>query len=162
MPSSRILNLAGFIACALLIAFAYYLEYVQGLEPCPLCMAQRLAVIAVGLVLLVAALHNPAVLGRRVYAGLTLLFAGAGAALAGRQLWLQSLPADQVPACGPGLDYMLEVFPLSEVVLMMIKGTGDCAEVDWTFLGLSIAGWTFIWFALFILFAGYQLVRRQK
>lgn len=162
MPSSRVLNFAGFIACAALIAFAYFLEYVQGLEPCPLCMAQRIAVIAVGLVLLAAALHNPAALGRRLYAGFTILFALGGAALATRQLWLQSLPPDQVPACGPGLYYMLEVFPLSEVLMTMLQGTGDCAKVDWTFLGLSIAGWTFVWFGLFILFGVYQLLRKQK
>ena len=156
----RALNFFGFLACALLMAYAFYLQYVEGLEPCPLCMAQRIAVVALGIVLGLAALHNPARTGRRVYAVLTLLCALAGAALAGRQLWLQSLPEDQVPACGPGLSYMMEVFPMSEVLMMMIQGTGDCAKVDWTFLGLSIAGWTFIWFVLFGLFAIFQFVRK--
>lgn len=160
MPLSfRTLTSLGAAACALLLAFAYYLQYVQGLEPCPLCMAQRIAVILLGVVLLIAALHNPATIGRRLYACLALIAALGGAALAGRQLWLQSLPEDRVPACGPGLDYMLEVFPLSEVLLMMIQGTGDCAKVDWTFLGLSIAGWTFVWFSIFALAALYLLWR---
>ena len=163
MPSSpRTLNALGFLACALLLAYAYYLQFIEGLEPCPLCMAQRVAVGALGIVLLIATLHNPAVPGRRVYAVLTFLCAAAGAALAGRQVWLQSLPADQVPACGPGLEYMFEAFPLSEVVLMMIQGTGDCAKVDWTFLGLSIAGWTLVWFVAFMGFALFQLARKAR
>src|SRR5690606_11897415 len=89
------------------------------------------------------------------------LFAGAGAALAGRQVWLQHLPEDQVPACGPGLEYMLEAFPLSDVLLMMVRGTGDCAKVDWTFLGLSIAGWTLVWFLGFAVFALFQILWRS-
>jgi protein dithiol:quinone oxidoreductase len=124
-----------------------------------LCMAQRVVFMALGTVLLIAGIHNPQVTGRRMYGFLTALTALAGAALAGRQLWLQSLPADQVPACGPSLEYMLDVFPLAEVLMIMIQGTGDCAKVDWTFLGLSIAGWTFVWFAGFVLLAIFQLVR---
>ncbi len=162
LSSPRTLNALGFLACALLLAYAYYLQFIEGLEPCPLCMAQRIAVGALGLVLLLATVQNPAALGRRVYAVLTLLCAAAGAALAGRQVWLQSLPADQVPACGPGLEYMLETFPLSEVILTMIQGTGDCAKVDWTFLGLSIAGWTLVWFAAFMVFALFQLLRKAR
>ncbi len=164
MPSSpRTLNALGFLACALLLAYAFYLQFIEGLEPCPLCMAQRIAVGALGIVLLLATLHNPAGgLGRRIYAGLTFLCAAAGAALAGRQVWLQNLPADQVPACGPGLEYMLETFPLSEVILTMIQGTGDCAKVDWTFLGLSIAGWMLVWFVAFMGFALFQLLRKAR
>ena len=142
----RQLNLLAFVFCAALILTAFYFQYVKDLEPCPLCMAQRIAFYTSGLIFLLAAIHGPAIVMQRIYAGLTLLFSLGGVALASRQLWLQSLPEDQVPACGPGLEYMLEVLPWSEIVSVMLRGTGDCAKVQWTFLNLSIPGWTFIAF----------------
>lgn len=146
LTAPRSLNLIGFGACTALILTAFYFQYMMDLEPCPLCMAQRIAIYASGTVFLISALHNPAITAQRIYAGLSLLFSLGGIGLASRQLWLQSLPEDQVPACGPGLEYMMEVLPWTEVVSVMLRGTGDCAEVMWTFLGLSIPGWTFIAF----------------
>lgn len=140
-----------FLVSAGLLAVAFYMEHAMGLEPCPLCWLQRFAFMAVGAVALLAALHNPSGWGGRVYGFLLALFSGAGLALAGRQLWLQSLPADQVPACGPSVDYLLDVLPLLEVISTAIQGTGDCAKVLWSFLGLSIAGWTAIFFTLILL-----------
>jgi disulfide bond formation protein DsbB len=110
-------------------------------------------------VLLVATLHNPVGWGIRVYGALVTLLAGAGAAIAGRHVWLQSLPPDQVPECGPGLDYILEVFPLSEAVQMVLRGSGECAEVLWRFLGLSIPGWTLVAFSGFILYGLFIVIR---
>ena len=108
-PSSvRRVSLAAALICAALLSYGYYLQYVQGLEPCPLCLVQRLFFYAVMIIFLVAAVHAPGRIGARIYGGLVLLFAAGGAAVAGRQVWLQHLPADQVPACGPGLNYMLE------------------------------------------------------
>jgi len=130
------LNLAGFGVCAALLACAYYLQWVQGLEPCPLCIMQR----AVFLLLAVGFLIGTLVAGR-VVAGVLAASAAGGVALALRHLWLQSLPADQVPACGPGLGYMLEAFPLWETLSMVLSGSGECAEVD-VVLGLSIPWWT--------------------
>lgn len=158
---TRPLFLLVFLACALLMAIAFYMEHVMGLEPCPLCMLQRVAVVSVGVVALIAALHNPpSTIGNRIYAGLVGLLAIAGAGLAGRQLWLQSLPADQVPACGPSVDYLLEAFPLLDVIAIALQGTGDCAKVSWTFLGLSIPGWTFIAFSVFLIAMLFVLFRR--
>lgn len=137
-----------FVVCAALLAVAFYMEYVMFLDPCPLCWLQRYAFIGVGLVALLAALHNPTDWGGRIYGVLMALFSGAGLGLASRQLWLQSLPADQVPSCGPSVDYLLDILPLKEVLSIAIRGTGDCAEVLWRFLGLSIAGWTAIFFTL--------------
>ena len=96
----------------------------------------------------------------RILSSLCLLFSLGGAALAGRQIWLQNLPADQVPACGPSLDYMLDVFPLQEVITVMLQGTGDCAEVQWTFLGLSIPGWSLFWFIALAALSLIILIRR--
>ena len=161
MPTNRSLYLLVVLACVLLMLIALYMEHVMGLEPCPLCMLQRGAFIAVGVVALLAALHNPAgKLGSRLYAVITLILAVIGAGLASRQLWLQSLPADQVPACGPSVDYLLEVFPLFDVLLIAIQGTGDCAKVSWTFLGLSIPGWTLIAFVGVILIMVLIVLRR--
>jgi protein dithiol:quinone oxidoreductase len=155
----------GAMVCALLLAFAYYLEYVQGLEPCPLCLVQRMFFYAVLAVLVVAAIHGPRGVGRTLYGITAALFALGGAAAAGRQVWLQHLPPEKVPACGPDLFFMLENFPLARTLSTLIKGTGECAVVDWTFLGLSIAEWSLAWFvALFCyaLWLARGAVRRSK
>ncbi len=146
LPSQRLINGLGFIACAGLLGFAYFLQYYQDLEPCPLCIFQRLAIFAIGVVFALAALHNSSAWGAKIYGLLLLLIAGIGASISSRQLWLQSLPPEEMPACGPGLDYMLETFPLFETIATVFRGSGDCGEVLWTFLGLSIPGWTLLAF----------------
>ena len=123
----RMVNLAGFLACAAMIAFALYSQHVNGLDPCPLCIFQRVAVIGLGVIFLLVALHDPGRLGGKIYAALMAVVATSGMAVSGRHLWLQSLPPDQVPFCGPGLDYMLDAFPLAEVLSMIFKGSGECA-----------------------------------
>ena len=140
----RILNFAGMAACAAMMAYALYVQYGLGLEPCPLCVFQRIGVIALGTVFLLAALHNPGMTGSRVYAALLLLAGGGAVFVAGRHVWLQNLPPDQVPACGPGLDFMLDSFPVLEVFQMVLSGSGECAEVDWSLLGLSMPAWVLI------------------
>lgn len=144
LPGRRVLNLAGFLICCLLMAYALYAQHQLMLEPCPLCILQRFAVIGMGIVFLLAALHNPAGGGRLAYAGLTALASLLGISVAGRHLWLQLLPEDQVPACGPGLDYMWDNFPMADVINMVFKGSGECADVDWSFLGLSMPAWVLI------------------
>ena len=145
MPSRRILNLAGFAVCCGLMGFALFAQHVLLLDPCPLCVFQRVAVISIGLIFLVAALRNPSGAGRIVYGLLLALAAVAGAAVAGRHAWLQQLPPDEVPSCGPGLDYMLETLPFTEMLSTVFKGSGECAEIVWQFLGLSMPAWVFIW-----------------
>lgn len=147
-PSRQFVNTLGLAICLGLLGYGYYLQYVQGLEPCPLCMVQRVVFMALAVVFLIAALHNPLGWGSRIYGALILLLGAAGAAVAGRQVWLQGLPPEQVPECGPPLDYMLDVLPLAEVINTVLSGSGECAEVDWTFLGLSIAGWALPMFVL--------------
>jgi len=144
----RTWSLAGLAFCVLMMAVALGLEHLVGLEPCPLCILQRLAVLAAAAVFLVAAIHDP--VGRAgavIYGLLSLAAVGAGIALAGRHLWLQSLPADQVPACGPGLEYMLDVLPVAELLQQVLAGSGECAEVD-RVLGLSIPVWTLAGFVM--------------
>lgn len=142
----RWFNLAGFLFCAAVLAYAYHVQFDLGIEPCPLCIFQRVAFLATGVLLLLAAIHNAGLFGSRVYAVLIAVSALAGAAVATRHTWLQHLPADQVPECGPGLDYMLDVFPLSETLRKVFTGSGECAEVNWTFLGLSMPEWALLCF----------------
>jgi protein dithiol:quinone oxidoreductase len=152
----RVAFAAGALACALLLGFGYYLEHARGLEPCPLCLVQRGFFYAVMAIFAVAAVHGRAA---RVYASLACLFALGGTATAARQVWLQGLPPDQVPQCGPDLLFMLQNFPLSRTLQKLFHGTGECAVVDWTFLGLSIAGWSLVWFAALALYAAWLAVR---
>ena len=140
----RLGNLVGFAACTGMMMFALFAQYVLKMEPCPLCILQRVAVIAIGALFLVAALHNAGETGSRIYSGILTLLALAGGGVAARHVWLQNLPADQVPSCGPGLDFMLETFPLIEVLSIVLSGSGECAEVSWRFLGLTIPGWTLV------------------
>lgn len=160
LASPRPLFFAAFLACVAVMAGALYLEHVEGLEPCPLCIVQRIFIILFGIACLVAALHNPQVKGRRVYSVLALLFAAGGAATAGRQVWLQGVPADQLPACLPSLEFMMEALPFQEIAKLMLHGTADCAEVTWTLFGMSIPEWSLLAFAGCILFSLYQLLRR--
>jgi disulfide bond formation protein DsbB len=160
LPPRRIGYLLGFFVCAGLMGYALYLQYVMDLEPCPLCILQRVAVIAMGLVFLIAGLHNPGRAGAGVYALLQLVIGGTGAAIAARQVWLQSLPKDQVPACGMGLDYMLETLPFTDALQKIFEGSGECAEKGWEFLHLSIAGWTLVFFVAMIA-ASFALIRRD-
>ena len=144
--SARWWFLIGFGACFSMMAVAAWFQFVENLEPCPLCISQRIMVVAVGLLFLIAAIHNPAQLGRRIYAVSGTVFSLIGAGISIRHVWIQNMPADQLPECGPGLAYVFEYFPLIETVKLMLSGTGDCAEVLWTFLGLSIPAWTLVAF----------------
>jgi disulfide bond formation protein DsbB len=161
LPNPRITFLLVFLAVVFLLGAAFYLEYVQGLEPCPLCITQRIMLLGVGLVSLIAFLHNPATIGRRFYGLLVSLWALGGLYFAGRQLWLQSLPEDQVPACGPGISYMIDAFPVGQVIKTLLTGDGNCAEVQWTWLGLSIPGWSAVGFTGLIAFGAWQAFRKQ-
>lgn len=146
IPNARICFLLAFLFCAGLLLAAIYFQFVGGLEPCPLCISQRIMVLAVALVLLAAVLHNPRKTGIRIYAVAGFLTAIGGASVSGRHVWLQHLPPEEVPACGPGLQYMLQNFLLTDTLRAMLSGTGDCAKVDWTLLGLSMPAWVLLCF----------------
>lgn len=152
----------GALVCALLLGYGYYLQYAQGLDPCPLCLVQRGFFYAVLGTFLIGAIHAPKGMGSAVYGGIAALFAAGGLAAAGRQVWLQHLPPDKVPQCGPDLFFMLENFPLSRMLRTLFTGTGECAVVDWTFLGLSIAEWSLAWFAAFFFYAIWLAVRARS
>lgn len=142
--NARTANALGAMACAGLMAYALYAQHGLGLEPCPLCIFQRVGVILLGVVFLLAAAHPAGPAGRRAYAVLLGVTALAGAGVAARHVWLTTLPPEKVPACGPGLDFMLEAFPLTEALGMVLSGSGECAAVEWRFLGLSMPAWVLV------------------
>jgi disulfide bond formation protein DsbB len=159
----RLGYLAGLLICGLLFAFALYLQYYEYQDPCPLCILQRVAFIAMMVVFLIGAIHNPRRTGATVYSTLLVIIATIGAGIATRHVWLQHLPKDRVPECGPGLEYMLNRFPLAQALEKIFRGSGECAEVGWTFLTLSIAEWSLLWFVLLGVLAVYiALVARKR
>lgn len=162
MIPNRVLFGAGAAGCALLLGFGYFLQYFQGQEPCPLCLVQRGFYYAFGAVFLAAALHNPGRAARIGYSISGFVLALGGAGVAARQVWLQHLPPEQVPACGPDLFYMLENLPLGRTIEKLFAGSAQCAEVKWKFLGLSIAEWSLGWFALFALLALVLAARARE
>ncbi|UXI70739.1 disulfide bond formation protein B [Tahibacter amnicola] len=157
----RLQTLVGGLACFALLGYALFAQYQLGKDPCPLCLLQRAAFLGMGIAFLVAALHGPRGWGRWIYATLVSLFGIVGALIAWRHIWLQNLPKDQVPACGPGLEYMLETFPLSRTFKMVFTGSGECAEVNWQFLGLSMPAWCLVWYVALTLLAIVAATRKS-
>ena len=156
----RLVFLGIAAVAAISMAFAYYLEHQLELVPCPLCMTQRAFVVLTGVIALLAALHNPAGWGRRLYGGLCTLAAITGGAVAARHVWLQHLPEDEVPACGPSLEYMLDTLPFSETISLVMMGDGNCAETVWTLFGFSIPEQTLALFIVLTAVSVWQTLRR--
>ncbi|MBX2858378.1 MAG: disulfide bond formation protein B [Cellvibrionaceae bacterium] len=159
-PSVRATNLLIALGCctAMLVAVLYFQKTLE-LEPCPLCISQRIFVIAIAVVAFVAFLHNPGRKGQVIYGSSGLLAALIGAGIAARHTWLQSLPEELVPACGPGLSYMFDALPLFDALRLLFQGDGNCADVQWSLLGLSIPGWTLVAFIGFAAMNVYQIFR---
>ena len=161
MNRDRLLLAAPALACAALLGFGYYLQYFESQDPCPLCLVQRAFYYAVLATFLVAAVHFPKAAGRKIYCAAAFVAALGGFGVAARHVWLQHLPPDQVPACGPDLFFMIENLSLSRTLQKLFMGSGQCAEVHWTFLGLSIAEWSLAWFAALALYALWLGFRRR-
>ena len=145
--------LVGFLATVAMMATAFFFQYVLYLEPCPLCSVQRAIVIILGLIFLIGFLQGPSGWGKRIYGLLLTLASLAGLVVAGRHTWLQHLPEDQVPECGPGLDFWMDNLPAVDVIQKVFQGSGECAEIAWTFLGLSIPEWSLIAFTVFLIYS---------
>jgi len=153
VPERRLINFAGFAACAALLGYALYAQYHLVLEPCPLCIFQRIGFLLLGLGFLAAALHHPRGRGRYVYVVLIALAALATATVAARHVYVQSLPPGTLPSCGAPLGVLLKYMPVTEVVRKVLTGSGECGTVNWRFLGLAMPAWVLIW-ALFLGAAG--------
>jgi protein dithiol:quinone oxidoreductase len=145
VPVRRLVNLLGFALCAALMAYALYSQFHLGLEPCPLCIFQRIGVTLLGVVFLAAALHHPRGRGRFGYALAIALVALATALVAARHVYVQSLPPGTLPSCGAPLAVLLKFTPLWQVVRKVLTGSGECAAVSWRFLGLAMPAWVLLW-----------------
>ena len=145
MPDRRLINLAGFLACALLLGYAYFAQSQLHLEPCPLCIFQRIGIALLGVVFLAAALHHPRGRGRYGYALLIALAALVTAGVAARHMYVQSLPPGSLPSCGAPLEVLLKFTPVWQVIRKVLTGSGECSEVNWRFLGLTMPAWVLIW-----------------
>lgn len=144
----------GGAACFSMIAIALYIQQANGLEPCPLCIFQRISFMAMGVAFLAAGLHNPDIKGRKLYAGLHFLIAAIGMGIALRHIWIQSHPESVMAECGADIGYMFQSFPMSKVLQLVFRGSGECSNIDWTFLGFTIPQLSL---AAFVLLAGYAL-----
>ncbi|MDB6085619.1 MAG: hypothetical protein JWN43_3500 [Gammaproteobacteria bacterium] len=160
--TARTANFIGALACAALLAYAYYAQYVMHLEPCPLCIFQRVGIFAVGVIFAIAAVHDPAGWGRRVYAALVALASLATIGVALRHLYIQSLPPGTVAACGASLDFMLKVFPLTDVLVKVLSGSGECAKIEWRFLGLAMPAWVLIAAVATLIYGLWANLRRTR
>ena len=156
----RIVFAAIFLACASLIALAIYLQEELGLEPCPMCILQRYAFVAIGAVALAAAIHGPRGIALKTYALLVTLLSIAGGGVAIRHSYLQHFPP-KIEACGTDLEFLVNTFPISQALPKIFAGTGSCSKVDWTLLGLSIPEWAIVWFAIFIVAALWAAFLRK-
>ncbi|MFY0639657.1 MAG: disulfide bond formation protein B [Bermanella sp.] len=160
--SNRMISLAVFVACAALLAGAYYFEYILYMDPCPLCIMQRIAVLLVGIAGLLGFLLARNQIAQLASGVFMLLSAVLGMGVAGRHVWIQSLPADQVPTCGPSLEYMVDTLPWAEVLTVMLRGNGNCADSHWAFLGLSMPQWVLVWFVGFAVVATFLVIKNAK
>ena len=159
--SSRQINLVIFLIVGSLLGYAAYSMKILGLEPCTLCITQQFFYFLIGISSFVSFLQNPGVTISRVYSFFISLFAIAVIWISGRQIWLQGLPEDEVPLCGPPLEYIIDVFPFADVLNALFMGDGNCAEIPWQFLGLSMAGWSFIWFLVIFFLSVISLIKSR-
>jgi disulfide bond formation protein DsbB len=162
MPAVRTMFLLIFLACMGMIGVGMYFQEVMDLQPCYMCILQRIFIIATGTVALFAYVINPGPTGIKFFAVFTALIALVGSFFSGKQLWLQSLPEDQIPDCGVSVDYLFEVHNLGTALSHLFKGDGNCAEVQWVFAGLSIPGWTLVAFITLATIALWQIIRIKK
>jgi disulfide bond formation protein DsbB len=159
MANEKKIDFLIFIACIILLGIAYFMQYIMGLSPCYLCITQRFFIAIIGLFSLLAFIHNK---GPKIYGLIVAFSALIGGFFASKQLWLQSLPPEKIPACGPPVDYLFDSFNVSEAIKILIQGDGNCAAVQWTFIGISIPGWSLICFIAIVILSVLKIIRNNK
>lgn len=162
LMTQRFTYFYAFLSVVFLMMVSFYLQFWKGIAPCPLCILQRVTMIGIGIVFFLGMIMTLKKCGRFLIGGLAFLLSVCGALLAGRQVWIQHLPANQSEDCNVSLQYMLHVLPWDEVAKKILSGTAECSLVDWSFIGFSMAEWSFVWFVIFAVFALWQMMRRPK
>jgi len=159
--NSRTLLGAIFLACLVIFGFALYLQHIEVIEPCPMCILQRYSFAIIAIIALVGTIHNPGPIGARIYGVFVLAGALTGAGIASRHSWLQRFPSPSY-SCGADLEYLLDTFPLAKALPAIFSGTGECSKVQWRMLGLSIPEWALMWFVVFAIVALVVIVRARR
>ena len=160
--STKQIYLVIFLIVGSLLGYAAYSMKILGLEPCTLCITQQFFYCLIGTCSFIAFLHNPDITGSKFYALFLSIFTLAGIWISGRQVWLQGLPEDEVPLCGPPLEYIIDVFPFTDVINALFMGDGNCAEISWQFFGLSMAGWSLIWFFIILILSISAFIKSKS
>jgi len=154
--------LLGFLICAAVLGYAIFLQLEMGLEPCPLCIFQRIAFFALGLLFLIGALHGPPQrAGRATYGLLAFVAAVVGIGIAARHVYVQMLPDDMGISCGPPMSFLRETQGTLDIIRIVLTGTGKCGTIDWTFLGLTMPMWSLVWFVILGAWALYASLKRR-
>lgn len=159
--SHRVIYGIGFLLIVAILGSAFYLEYVKGVDPCPLCLLQRFCMIVLGIIFFFGALIPFKKIGKCSIGILGFLISGCGITLATRQIWLQHAPSSQSIDCGASLQYLLHVLPWDQAIAHVFMGSAECSEVAWRFLGFSISEWSWLWFLFFGIVCLFQLMRRS-
>lgn len=159
LSSKKLFLLSGLLA-GLMVAGSFYFQFVEKMQPCPLCIFQRFTVILLGILFLIPGLISFKPIGNRIFAFIQLFVSGLGLYLAGKHVWLQSLPPEEVPVCSYSFNYMMEHLPWREIVTTVLQGTGECAKISWKF-GLTLPGWVLVFFVGTTLVSLWTLFRRQ-
>jgi protein dithiol:quinone oxidoreductase len=164
MFESRGFNLFMAFVCYQLLITAYYFQYVEGMEPCPLCIFQRIGVLFVGIWFLLRGIHKPLAASRwnLVYSVLGLISAILGGIVSGRHVYIKNLPEGEVPACGPALNYLVDMLPINEVISAVLQGDGECAKSSWEMFGISMPGWVLTFFIAVIGLMIWNIYRHMK
>ncbi|MEZ5495745.1 MAG: disulfide bond formation protein B [Gammaproteobacteria bacterium] len=152
IKSSRFLSFLAFFTTVLMLSYAYYEQYVNGLNPCPLCLVQRFIILIIGVLFLITFIFNPQKRMKTISGIVITLISLTGAFVSAWHVRMQHLPPDEIPDCGPGLEYMVQNFPIGTIFKNLFTGSGQCAEIDWQFLGLSMPAWTFVCFVGFLIY----------
>ncbi len=160
MPATRSVFFICFLMCVGLLIAGAYMQVDMKLDPCPLCIMQRIIFIGLAILFFLATIHKVKLSGHRLYCILIFILSGLGIYFGARHVWIQALPPDAVASCGPSLGYMLKNFPLSDTLKLLFTGSGECYRVQWSFLGLSIAGWALVWSIIFSVVAIWQFFRK--
>jgi protein dithiol:quinone oxidoreductase len=161
--SSRSIYSLGLFFSIGIVTASLYLQFHQGLQPCPLCLVQRGCIVLLGLLCGLGIFFSPMrPLTRRIYASIITLIALLGAASALRKIWLENLPHDKAPPCGPELQYMLDHLPFHQTLKILVAGTGDCSKIEWQFWGLALSEWALLSFLVFLVLGLWQMVLVDK
>lgn len=157
----RLVHLFALLVCVFLLAGAAYMQLVLGLQPCPLCIIQRVIILIMGLLFLVGVIYVPQAMGRKIFGCLTLLLSAAGIAVSARHVWLIHRPAKGITSCGADISVYINNLPITQTIKLLFQGTGDCANETWQFLGLNLPEWMLVFLVFFAVIGVWEMLQKD-